>query len=41
MHLTLVACAQEEKLWVAVKMSAIVLGSALLIFTALMNSVSW
>uniref|UniRef100_A0A803YS32 Fatty acid hydroxylase domain containing 2 n=1 Tax=Meleagris gallopavo TaxID=9103 RepID=A0A803YS32_MELGA len=32
---------QEEKLWAAVKMSALVLGSALLIFTALMNSVSW
>ncbi|XP_032303345.1 fatty acid hydroxylase domain-containing protein 2 isoform X4 [Coturnix japonica] len=32
---------QEEKLWVAVKMSALVLGSALLIFTALMNSVPW
>ncbi|XP_066833335.1 fatty acid hydroxylase domain-containing protein 2 isoform X3 [Anser cygnoides] len=32
---------QEEKLWDAVKTSAMVLGTGLLIFTAFMNSASW
>lgn len=38
---TLVACSQEEKLWHAMKITAYVLGTGLLIFTALANSVSW
>ncbi|KAM9289062.1 fatty acid hydroxylase domain-containing protein 2 [Morus bassanus] len=32
---------QEEKLWAAMKITAYVLGTGLLIFTALVNSLSW
>ncbi|NXF29350.1 FXDC2 protein, partial [Nyctibius bracteatus] len=38
--LTLVACSQEEKLWDAIKITARVLGTGLLVFTALVNLVS-